>query len=86
MSLTPELHQELEVLAQFDPSNHQRGIKIHGNADASLIDAARRLYGKGLISQADGGYLTRLGIDVVEHLQSALTILSAEALATPRPA
>lgn len=86
MSFSPELHQELDVLAQFDPANHQRGIKIHKNAQAELIEAARRLYEKGLISQSDGGYLTRLGIDVVEHLQAARTILADPPIALQRSA
>ena len=78
MSISEALHHELDVLAQFDASNHQRGIKIHGSADRTLIDAAERLYRKGLISQADGGYLTRMGIEVVEQLQASLAILQAD--------
>jgi uncharacterized protein (TIGR02647 family) len=40
-----------------------------------MVNAASRLYAKGLITQPDGGYLTDLGIDLADHsrhLQSAL--------------
>ena len=83
MLFFPELIQELEVLSRFDPGNHQQGIKIHSSADREVIEATRRLYHKGLISQVDGGYLTSLGLEVVDHLQATLTILSS---ACPAPA
>ena len=78
MAVPLEIHHEIDVLAQFDASNHQQGIKIHKSADAALIHAAARLFDKGLISQVDGGYLTRRGIEVIEQLQAALTILDSE--------
>jgi len=34
------------------------------------------LHAKGLITQADGGYLTSLGRDAAEQAQTLLTILS----------
>ena len=40
-----------------------------------MVNAASRLYSKGLITQSDGGYLTDLGIDLADHarhIQSAL--------------
>lgn len=77
MPFFPQLIQELEVLSHFDPGNHQQGIKIHQRADPAVQAATRRLHEKGLISQVDGGYLTRLGLEVVEHLQAALTILGS---------
>ena len=40
-------------------------------------EAIERLYKKGLLTQADGGYLTDLGRNCAEHLQSALRILSS---------
>jgi uncharacterized protein (TIGR02647 family) len=43
-----------------------------------LIEAAKRLFDKGLTTQDDGGYLTDLGIEVAEHTQRMLTILSAK--------
>ena len=40
-----------------------------------MVNAASRLYSKGLITLPDGGYLTDLGIDLADHarhIQSAL--------------
>jgi len=81
MSFTPELVAELEILALFNLGNTQEGIKVHNNAGPRAIGAVTRLYQKGLIDQADGGYLTSLGLDAAEHAQSLLTILNV-----PEPA
>ena len=79
MSFTPELVAELEVLAQFSLDSTQEGLKVHQDADEKLIAAARRLHEKDLITQPDGGYLTSLGRDAVEHVHGLVTILT-----TPR--
>ncbi len=78
MSYTPELIAELEILALFNLANIQEGLKIHHTAAPSAIAAVRRLYDKGLVDAADGGYLTSLGLDAAEHAQSLLTILAFE--------
>jgi len=75
MSYTAELIDELNVLILFNLSNHQEGIKIHKNAEKTVITAAQRLYEKELITKTDGGYLTSLGLDAAEHAQTLLTIL-----------
>jgi uncharacterized protein (TIGR02647 family) len=52
-----------------------QGIKLHSDADESLLSAAQRLFDKGIIDSPDGGYLTDLGLDLIEHvtvLHSAL--------------
>ena len=49
---------------------------MHNNASFKAQGAITRLHEKGLVSQADGGYLTSLGIDAAEHAQALLTILS----------
>lgn len=52
-----------------------QGLKIHQDADPAIIDAGKRLFDKGIVTQPDGGYLTNLGYDLAEHakvLQSAL--------------
>ena len=56
----------------------QHGIKVHKTADQQVIDAVQRLFAKGLITQADGGYLTSLGLDAAEHAQALLTILNSK--------
>ena len=76
MSYTNEYLDELNVLTLFNLSNHQEGIKIHSSASDESKKAAQRLFDKGLITQADGGYLTSLGLDAAEHVQVLLTILS----------
>ncbi|MCF6205146.1 MAG: TIGR02647 family protein [Methylococcaceae bacterium] len=77
MSLTTELIEELRILSHYNLDSFQEGIKVHGSANNESIAAAKRLFEKGLTSQADGGYLTDLGIESAEHIQAALTILSS---------
>ena len=79
MSYTTEILDEINVLNLFDLSNHQEGIKVHKTtADKSAIEAAQRLFDKGLTTQDDGGYLTTLGLDAAEHAQTLLTILTTK--------
>jgi uncharacterized protein (TIGR02647 family) len=77
MSYSPELIEEINLLALYNISSIQEGIKVHKAAGAAAVAAAQRLYDKGLTTQADGGYLTNLGIEAAEHAQSLLTILSS---------
>ncbi len=76
MSYTPELVAELEILALFNLGNAREGLKVHHTATPEAIAAAGRLFDKGLITQADGGYLTSLGLESAQHAQSLLTILN----------
>jgi uncharacterized protein (TIGR02647 family) len=78
MSLTPELVAELEILALFNLDSSQEGLKIHQTAAPKAIAAAKRLFEKDLIDQPDGGYLTSLGRDAAQGVQTVLTILKAE--------
>ncbi|MGH8345090.1 MAG: TIGR02647 family protein [Pseudomonas sp.] len=78
MSLTPELVAELEILALFNLDSSQEGLKIHQSAAPKAIAAAKRLFEKDLIDQPDGGYLTSLGRDAAQSVQTVLTILKAE--------
>jgi uncharacterized protein (TIGR02647 family) len=77
MSFTPELIEELKLLTLYNLSTTQEGIKVHKTAEPAAIAAARRLHAKGLITQADGGYLTSLGMDAAKHAQALHTILAA---------
>lgn len=71
-----DIIEELHILLQFNPDCSQQGIKIHHkDAAADTIAAAVRLHGKGLITQADGGYLTSLGHSAIEHARTLLLIL-----------
>ena len=76
MRLTDELVAEIRLLSLFNLASHQEGVKVHGDADPQLIEAAKRLHAKGITTQHDGGYLTDLGIEVAEHAQRLLTILA----------
>ncbi len=76
MRLTDELVAEIRLLSLFNLASHQEGVKVHGDADPQLIEAAKRLHAKGITTQHDGGYLTDLGIEVAEHAQRMLTILA----------
>ena len=76
MMYTTEMIEEMNVLALFDVSNHQEGIKVHKTAEDNTVEATGRLYAKGLVTQKDGGYLTELGLDAAERALSLLTILT----------
>lgn len=75
MRITPEIAAEIHLLSLFNLASHQEGVKVHGQADPQLIEAAKRLCAKGITTQNDGGYLTDLGVEVAEHAQRMLTIL-----------
>lgn len=77
MPYTPDLVDELNTLIRYDLATTQQGVKVHKNAEPAVIAATRRLHDKGLLTQADGGYLTHLGREAAEHAQAALTILTS---------
>lgn len=76
MPISSQLNAEIRVLTLFNLDSAMEGIKIHQSAEAETQQAIKRLHDKGLVSQADGGYLTDLGIHCAEHLQTALRILN----------
>ena len=78
MSLTHDLLNELDLLNLFDLSSTQGGIKIHQDAGDNKINAAQRLFDKGIISQTDGGYLTDRGVETAEHVQILVKMLQSE--------
>lgn len=77
MPLSTDHIDELNLLSQFESSSGQAGIKVHRH-DAALetVQAAERLFAKGLITQGDGGYLTPLGSEAVELTQKLQSILT----------
>jgi len=77
MSYTPENLAELDVLMLYNPVTSLEGIKIHKNAAPEVIAAAQRLFERGFITLADGGYLTTLGLKAAEYAQSLFTMLNA---------
>ncbi len=75
MPYTPEQIDELDILIRYNPSTTLEGIKVHHTARPEVIEAVKRLFAKGLITQVDGGYLTDLGREAAEHAQTLLTML-----------
>jgi len=79
MHYSPENLAELDLLMQFDSPNGLDGIKIHKQAEPAKIEAARKLYAAGFITQVDGGYLTQLGIEAAGHAHSLYYLLNSDA-------
>ena len=77
MPFTTDLIQELNALLRFDPTSDQQGLKVHKTADAEVVAAVKRLHAKGLVTQADGGYLTPLGREAAGHAQALSGFLTA---------
>lgn len=75
MHLSADFLEEMELLNLFDLDSSLGGLKIHHQAAPARIASARRLFEKQLITLADGGYLTALGIEAAEHAQALITIL-----------
>ena len=69
MPFTNSTTEELNLLLQFDKTTSGSGIKVHSSARQEVISASQSLFDKGLISQADGGYLTDAGIEALVHVQ-----------------
>ncbi len=78
MRYTEQQLDELNILVRYNLTTMLEGIKIHKDADVHVIEAAQRLYKKGLLSQTDGGYLTNLGREAAEHAQTLFDILKDE--------
>lgn len=78
MPCTQAIFDEIGVLARYNLATTQEGIKVHKDADPVVIAAVQRLYHKGLVTQSDGGYLTALGHEAAEHVQSALRLLTPD--------
>ncbi len=78
MPISPDLTEELNILARYKLTSTQEGIKVHNTAPPEIIAAIKRLHEKNLLSRDDGGYLTDLGIETAEHVQKALAILTSK--------
>jgi uncharacterized protein (TIGR02647 family) len=69
MTFSAEMVDELNLLLKFPNKSLMQGIKVHGDAEPVMVAAAQRLFDKGVITLPDGGYLTDLGHDLIEHAQ-----------------
>jgi len=70
------LFEEIKLLAKFPEESHMEGLKVHNDADPMLIESAKSLFKKGIITQTDGGYLTDSGREMAEHLHTVLDTIS----------
>ena len=76
MHYTEQQSAEIEILMQYNLETTLQGIKVHSNANSVDVEAVQRLFNKGLVTQADGGYLTDLGRQAAEHAQALRLILA----------
>ena len=76
MPFTTELTEELNLILKFPNKSLMQGLKVHKDAEPAMINAAQRLFEKGIVTQPDGGYLTDLGHDLAEHAQVVQSALS----------
>jgi len=67
---------EIDILVRYNLQTMQQGIKVHSNANKEHVEAVKRLFDKGLVTQIDGGYLTDLGRNAAEHAQALILILA----------
>ncbi|MDP4912306.1 TIGR02647 family protein [Reinekea sp.] len=81
MSFKPSSIEALNLLLQFDRANQGSGIKVHSNARPEVIAACELLFAKGLIDQADGGFLTDAGLEALLHVQVLASLLNEHAVA-----
>lgn len=68
MQFNQAMIDEFTLLAKFPRESKMQGIKLHSDAEPSLQSAAQRLFDKGIIDSPDGGYLTDLGLDLIDHV------------------
>ena len=76
MLFNKKMVDELNLILTFPDNSMMQGIKIHADAEPAVIEAAQRLFAKGIIDKVDGGYLTDLGLDLAEHAQVLKLALS----------
>ena len=70
--------EEIKLLNQFNLESMSMGLKVHTQqAPTETVDAAARLFDKGLTDHVDGGYLTQRGIEAAKHAQSLIKLLTA---------
>ncbi|MGR6861970.1 TIGR02647 family protein [uncultured Aliivibrio sp.] len=76
MPFNKDIIEEMNLLKQFPLESTQAGLKIHSDAAPEAIEAMKRLFSKGLVSQKDGGYLTSHGTEISEQVQNVVRVLS----------
>ena len=76
MNFSRDQIAEIEILVRYNLETTQQGIKVHSTAGEEHVEAVKRLFEKGLVTQVDGGYLTDLGRSAAEHAQALILMLA----------
>jgi len=76
MHYSKEQIAEIDILIRYNLATTRQGIKVHSSANADHVEAVKRLFEKGLVTQIDGGYLTELGRNAAEHAQALILMLA----------
>ena len=76
MRYTEDQMAEIDILIHYQLDTTQQGIKVHSSANTEHVEAVKRLFEKGLVTQVDGGYLTDLGRKAAEHAQALILMLA----------
>lgn len=76
MQYTQDNLEELNILLHYSLATTQEGIKVHATAAPAIIEATKRLHQKGLLTLADGGYLTAIGHEAAEHAHALLGLIN----------
>jgi uncharacterized protein (TIGR02647 family) len=74
MHIDPELIDELNLLRRFSMGGPV-AMNVQDNPDPAVIAAAERMFGKGLITAADGGELSASGHEAIEHMNRLFNLL-----------
>jgi uncharacterized protein (TIGR02647 family) len=74
MHIDSELIDELNLLRRFSMGGPV-AMNVQDNPDPAVIAAAERMFGKGLITAADGGELTASGHEAIEHMNRLFNLL-----------
>ncbi len=75
MEFDVQLMEELNLLLRF-PDTSLEGLKVHHSAEPAIIEAAQRLFDKGLTTHRDGGYLTDLGREAAQNASLLISLLT----------
>jgi uncharacterized protein (TIGR02647 family) len=74
MHIDSELIDELNLLRRFSMGGPV-AMNVQNSPDPAVIAAAERMFGKGLITAADGGELTASGHEAIEHMNRLFNLL-----------
>ncbi len=68
--------EELNLLMRLHLNASPEGISIANTAEPEVVAAAQRLHQKGLVTQQDGGLLTKAGTEAADHVNRLINLMS----------